>query len=291
MNKQQTFSRETSQETVIISRSKVELEVVNSNLATFLFEDYEDHNFRLVLSYPQSREFLNKQDLKDKISEFSSLVLKTDQYALLFRVNYVSVGQLTDYYLISFNGNFSGVYLEVEITELVILLTTLLESYFTCVQENEFLPLYFEVDAQTVITPTSKSIGVPQAYDFSVTFREFMTNEAMWNIVDLSGIIDVVTNELEASTIERVIASVWEHSRSLFDTGNKVASEIFSSGSEVEAEIATEILSSNGVKTPMIARGVCVILWAWRPMIPAQLCRREMALISRMKRFRPKKSM
>ncbi|MEM8721532.1 MAG: hypothetical protein AAGE84_19930 [Cyanobacteria bacterium P01_G01_bin.39] len=92
MDKQQTFSQETLAETVVISCNKVELEVVSNNLATFFFEDYEDHNFRLVLSYPQSREFLNKRDLKEKISEFSSLVLKIEQYALLFRVNYVSIG-------------------------------------------------------------------------------------------------------------------------------------------------------------------------------------------------------
>ncbi|MEM8721533.1 MAG: hypothetical protein AAGE84_19935 [Cyanobacteria bacterium P01_G01_bin.39] len=110
-------------------------------------------------------------------------------------------------------------------------------------QENEFLPLYFEVDGQTVITPTSKSIGVPQAYDFSVTFREFMTNEAIWNIVDLSGIIDVVTNELGASTIERAIASVWEYSKNLLEAGNEANSEIIASGLEVEAEVATEFLS------------------------------------------------
>lgn len=179
MDSKQTSSREISQETVVISRSKVKLEVISRNLATFCFENYENHIFRLVLSYPQSREFLNRQDLKEKISEFSSLVLKIDQYALLFRVNEVSIGQLTDYYLISFTGNVSGEYLEVETTELVMLLTTLLESYFTCVQENEFLPLYFEVDGQTIIAPTTKSIGVPQAYNFSVSFKEFITNEAI----------------------------------------------------------------------------------------------------------------
>lgn len=243
MDSKQTSSREISQETVVISRSKVELEVISRNLATFSFENYENHIFRLVLSYPQSREFLNRQDLKEKISEFSSLVLKIDQYALLFRVNEVSIGQLKDYYLISFTGNVSGEYLEVETTELVMLLTTLLESYFTCVQENEFLPLYFEVDGQTIIAPTTKSIGVPQTYDFSVSFKEFITNEAIWNIVDLSGsiIFEAVTSEIGVSVVEGITESVWESSESLLEAGNEVTSEIVSSG----AEIGTEVITSS----------------------------------------------
>lgn len=150
---------------------------------------------------------------------------------------------LTDYYLISFTGSFSGKYLEVEITELVMLLTTLLESYFTCVQKNEFLPLHFEVDGQTIITPIVKSYGVPEAYDFSVSFKDFIANEAIWNIADLSGsiIIETVTSEIAVNVGEGIASSVWESSHTLLEAGSEVTSEIVTVGSEVGTEVLTGV--------------------------------------------------
>ncbi len=98
--------------------------------------------------------------------------------------------------------------------------------------------MYFEVDGQTIIAPTTKSIGVPQTYDFSVSFKEFITNEAIWNIVDLSGsiIFEAITSEIGISFVEGITESVWESSESLLKVGNEVTSEIVSGGAEIGTE-------------------------------------------------------
>lgn len=130
------------------------LRVVIRDRSQFLFENY-DRDFKIILLYPGDREFQNEDDLNYKIAEFHNLVLKLEQYALLYKVHTVKLGKQniagTLNYLIAFEGTVSSEYLSVKATEIVNILIILLESFFTCIRLEEFSTIYFELNQQIVI--------------------------------------------------------------------------------------------------------------------------------------------
>ncbi len=160
-----------------------------------------DHQFKLILSYPTNREFYSQKDLKCKLAEFHEYVLEISQYAILYKVDKVEAGIINDHYLIRFSGTTSSAYLENQLDEIIGLLIAQLESFFTIVQENEFQPLYFEVDGQVYLKPEANQPSVPKEYSPQENFW-FYTNYASvwddyWGSYFVSQLFEIFFNSLE----------------------------------------------------------------------------------------------
>lgn len=145
-----------------------------------VIEDYE-HRFKLILSYPISREFLSREDAIRKIADFNRSVLQIPQYTILFKVNEVEIGTIEDAYLLRFTGTTSGEYLETSVDEVIQLLTAQLEGFFLVASKNEFQPLYFEVDGQAIIEPKPKQPLVPSRYHGTLNFWDYTSNADIWD--------------------------------------------------------------------------------------------------------------
>ncbi|MDJ0647193.1 MAG: hypothetical protein QNJ60_00665 [Xenococcaceae cyanobacterium MO_188.B19] len=101
------------------------LETIFCTRKTLTFYHQDEHSFDLILFYPLNKEFLNQNDLKQKIAQFYNYLpylLEPEQYILKFKVHLVRVGYSAKYYLIGFSGTVSGEYLEIKTTELINLL-------------------------------------------------------------------------------------------------------------------------------------------------------------------------
>ena len=182
-----------------------------------------DHQFKLILSYPTNREFYSQEDLKRKLAEFHEYVLEISQYAILYKVDKVEVGIINDYYLIRFSGTTSSAYLENQVDEVIGLIITQLEAFFTVVQEKEFQPLYFEVDGQVYLKPEPNQPAVPQEYSPEKNFWAYTSDTNVWDYYWDSYLISDLF-ELFFNTIESV-ADVVENI-SLNNDVNKVDTDL-----------------------------------------------------------------
>ena len=216
------------------------LETLCYSQETFTFDNQEDHIFDLILSYPLSKEFLDEDDLKRKIAKFHTHLLQPEQHILNFKVNKVFVGYSADYYLIGFSGKVSGECLEIKATELVTLLTTLLESFFLCVASGEFNPLLFALDGQVIIQPTPQAQGLPREYDFTTGFENFVSWNLEYLVSDLIYLLGEIVVESSAYALEEIVAVAAESSGESLGEIVAVAAESSGELLEVAGEAVAE---------------------------------------------------
>lgn len=245
-----TLEPHLSPEELKSSKIDYHLETLCYSKETFTFDNQEDHIFDLILSYPLSKEFLNEDDLKKKIAQFHNHVLQPEQYTLNFKVNKVFVGYSAEYYLIGFSGTVSGKCLEVKITEIVTLLTTLLESFFLCVASGEFNPLSFALDGQVVIQPTPQTEGIPKEYDFTTGFEDFIRWNLEYLVADLIYLLGEIVVESSAHVLGEIATGVAESSGELLVEG----------AGEIIIEVASESVGLMAEATGSIIEAIAVFL-------------------------------
>jgi hypothetical protein len=162
-----------------VSSVSIPLETLQCNTETLRFNGY-DHRFKLALSYPLSEEFADSEELREKIAEFNTVVLKPDSAAIMYQVDTVLVGTYEQSYILGFTGTTASEYLEVRTDEIVQLLTVALEGYFLCIKKGELKPVYFEVDGQVVFAPTVATEGVPVGFNGG-DFWRFLGDAIFWD--------------------------------------------------------------------------------------------------------------
>lgn len=226
------------------------LETLCYSQETFTFDNQEDHVFDLILSYPLRKEFLNEADLKQKIAQFHNHVLHPEQYILNFKVSKVLVGYSSEYYLIGFSGAVSGKCLEVKTTEIVTLLTTLLEAFFLCVAPGEFNPLLFALDGQVVIQPTPQTEGIPKEYDFTTGFEDFIRWNLEYLVADLIYLLGEIVVESSAHVLGEIATGVAESSGELLVEG----------AGEIMIEVASESIGLIAEATGSIIEAIAILL-------------------------------
>ncbi len=225
--------------------SQENFETVKDNQNTLEINNF-DHQFKLILSYPTNREFYSQEDLKLKLAEFHEYVLEISQYAILYKVDKVEVGIINDYYLIRFSGTTSSAYLENQVDEVIGLIITQLEAFFTVVQEKEFQPLYFEVDGQVYLKPEPTQPAVPQEYSPEKNFWVYTSDTRIWDDYwDSYLIADLF--ELFFNTIESVV-DVAENI-SISNNANAVDTDLLNP-IETDEAIEGELIDDAGCNLP-----------------------------------------
>ncbi len=239
ISKLKKSENESSNDSIKSVHSKLENLVANEPV--FDFEGFP-HHYRLIFSYPILQEFLSLDELKSKIAKFYDLILKETQYALLYKVNRVAIGQLDDYYLISFEGRVSAEYIENELTEVADLLASQLNGYFLCLSSEQLSLLYFELDKQVIIKPSKETQGIPSSYDGRINFWDFALDSGTWSV--LEGTSELIFNLAEVST--EVLDSTADVTVEAVVIVGETASEALESGVEIGGEIIGAIFELIG---------------------------------------------
>lgn len=175
------------------SLSGGKFEMVSDRTPPRIIQEY-DHRFKLILAYPLSCEFLSYDDLRQKIAEFNREILAVDQFALLFAVQEVQIGEIGNYYLLRFSGTMSGSYLETQVDEVVGLLTAQLEGFFFAVTHKDFRPLYFEVDGQVIYEPQADEEALPAEYSREENLWVYTNSPDVWDVYWDSFIVDALND-------------------------------------------------------------------------------------------------
>jgi uncharacterized protein len=158
-----------------------------------------NHKYRMILTYPKEREFYDKEEFKQKIAGFHEYVLNAAQFTLLFKVDNVEAGIADGVYLLKFSGTMDGEYLQHTPDEVVGLVITQLEYFFTVVQPGEFKSIYFEVDGQIIYQPDSEIIPEQErnrAWDYTsqpdfwdVYWDSYMISQIVETVVDIATVV------------------------------------------------------------------------------------------------------
>jgi hypothetical protein len=173
------------------SLSGGKFEMVSDRTPPRSIQEY-DHQFKLILAYPLSCEFLSYDDLRQKIAEFNREILAVEQFALLFAVQEVQIGEIGNYYLLRFSGTIAGSYLETQVDEVVGLLTAQLEGFFLDVSHKDFRPLYFEVDGQVIYEPQADEEALPAGYSREENLWVYTNSPDVWDVYWDNFIVDAL---------------------------------------------------------------------------------------------------
>ena len=157
-----------------------DFEAVSTRPPGLSFEDY-DHRFRLMLAYPENREFYDQVEFKRKIAEFNRYVLELDQYAIQMKVDEVQAGKVNGHYLLKLAGTTSAEYVSFREDEAIDLLIGQLENFFTAVQAGEFRPVWFELDGQVILQPQEEEPVVPRGYSRGENFWLYSDSYTFWD--------------------------------------------------------------------------------------------------------------
>ena len=162
------------------------------------FIDY-DHRFRLILSYPNNREFVSLEDFRSKIIELNEYVFEIPNYTLLYRISNIEIGVIDNYYLIRFAGTMSDLYLEGRVDQIISYIIEQLSGFLLAARAKEFEALYFQVDGQTYIKPKPEQKAVPKDYSKEKDFWKYTADDLVWDLYWGNFVFDLLNGVSETS--------------------------------------------------------------------------------------------
>jgi len=141
-----------------------------------------EHPFRLILAYPQEKEFLSQKDFQQKIGEINKYVFQNSDFALQYKIAKIEIGIIDNYYLIRLSGSIADEYRETSVEQVINLIIIQLAAFFLVTQEREFKAIYFEVDGQILCQPEPESKVVPKSYTGQNNFWDYTSDPNIWDL-------------------------------------------------------------------------------------------------------------